>query len=133
MEFREAVETVVLKKYATLEGRATRSEYWWFALAYVTLLFCALIADGILQTPIAYQWMRVFTFLIWLAMLVPSIAVGVRRFHDLGKSGWWILIGCVPLVGLVIQLYMFSRLGTPGPNLYGPDPLWRESHREHAT
>ncbi len=98
----------VLKKYAVFEGRSRRSEYWYF------FLFDFLIAVGILfisefmKFPILYS-------LYVLAVLIPSIAVSVRRMHDVNKSGWFILI---PIYNLIL----YFTDGTQGPNKYGPDP-----------
>ena len=96
MPFQEAIRTC-LAKYATFTGRASRSEFWWFALFQV---LAVLVASFIY---------RHFGTLVMLGLLVPSIAVGVRRLHDIGKSGWLLLIGFIPLVGHLILLYFFVQ------------------------
>src|SRR4051812_18383749 len=110
----EAVQTV-LGKYADFSGRARRSEYWYWTLAlliaYVVLFILAAIAKPFLFLLIVF----------YLAILVPSIAVGARRLHDTDRSGWWLLLGIVPFGGLVLLVF-FCMEGTPGPNSHGADP-----------
>lgn len=119
MDFQTAIRTVLKDKYATFSGRAARSEYWGFALFSV-------IASSILtviDTAIFGSDFGVLGPIFSIAVLVPSIAVGVRRLHDLGRSGWWLLIILIPLIGILILLYFFVQKGTDGPNEHGPDPL----------
>ncbi len=117
MEFKEAVETVVKKKYATFDGRAPRSEYWWYALAYFILVLIVGVIDGALGTA------GVLGLILGLALLIPTLAVSVRRFHDLDKSGWWVLIFFIPIIGLIACLYFFTQKGTQGSNRFGSNPL----------
>jgi uncharacterized membrane protein YhaH (DUF805 family) len=98
----------VLQNYATFNGRARRSEYWYFFLFNIIISFVVGFICGILEIP---QLANVYS----LALLVPSIAVGVRRMHDVGKSGWFILI---PIYNLVLA----CTEGTQGENEYGADP-----------
>jgi uncharacterized membrane protein YhaH (DUF805 family) len=116
MALPDAVRSV-LTQYATFTGRARRSEYWWFALAYAVTYFVAALIDGALGTTL-------FTVVVGLALLVPSLAVAVRRLHDIGKSGWWLLIGLVPLVGSIIVLVFACQDSQPGTNQYGPSPKY---------
>ena len=111
MDFATAVKTVVMQKYANFSGRAMRSEYWWFILAYIIAYIVLAIVDYVLGV-------QLLTAILSLGLLIPSIAVGVRRLHDLDKSGWWLLLGLIPIVGLVL-LYWFCQPGTPGANQYG--------------
>ena len=115
MNFVEAIQ-VCLSKYATFHGRARRSEYWWFALFNVIVSVVAAIIDQALGGG------QIFQVLVSLALLLPSIAVGVRRLHDTNRSGWWILIGLIPLVGFIILIVFFCTDSTPGDNNYGPSP-----------
>ena len=103
--------TDVLKNYALFTGRARRKEYWMFTLINLIILFGISFVAGMIKLPILAN-------LYWLAVLVPSIAVGVRRMHDTDHSGWWLLL---PFV----NLYLACIDGTPGENSYGPDPKGR--------
>ena len=119
-----------LKRYADFQGRSTRMEFWMFALFVTIVMIVLQILMGIMfassmsvdpQTGVVTGGggAGIFAVIIWvfyLAILVPSIAVGVRRMHDQDKSGWFILI---PIANLVF----YCLPGTPGPNKYGPDPL----------
>ena len=109
MNFQQAVQTC-FSKYVDFSGRASRSEYWWFVLAYVIL---AIVASFIHQ--IAYA-------VVILAFLLPMLAAGARRLHDVGKSGWWLLLGLIPLVGLVL-LYFMVQPSQPESNTWGAPPL----------
>ena len=104
---------VVLQRYAKFDGRAGRGEFWWFALANIIVYFALIIL-----AQISGLFMVVY-FLYALAMIVPSIAVGIRRLHDTDKTGWMILIGLVPFVGFIILLVFYIQEGTSGPNQYG--------------
>jgi uncharacterized membrane protein YhaH (DUF805 family) len=106
----------VLKKYAVFTGRARRKEYWMFVLFSVIVTVVLSIVEGIVGLQ------GVLSGLYGLAVLIPSIAVGVRRLHDTGRSGWWILIGLVPLVGIIVLIVFFVADSQPGANQYGPNP-----------
>jgi uncharacterized membrane protein YhaH (DUF805 family) len=112
MDFATAVKTVVMQKYANFSGRAIRSEYWWFALAYIIAYLVLAVVDYVLG-------IQLLTAILALGLLIPSIAVGVRRLHDLDKSGWWLLLGLIPIVGGLVLLYWFCQPGTPGANQFG--------------
>ena len=104
MEMKEAV-TTCFKKYADTKGRATRSEFWWFALAQLLILMAAsMIGDTIAG-------------LATLALLLPSVAVAARRLHDTGRSAWWLLINLVPLLSLIF-LYWAVQPSQEGSNQY---------------
>lgn len=108
----------VLKNYAGFSGRARRTEYWMFALVnfIVTLVFY------VLTFATHSGFFLVLVFLYALAVVLPSLAVLVRRLHDIGMSGWWILIGLVPFVGGLVILVFTLLPGNNGPNRYGDDP-----------
>ncbi|MFE7707297.1 DUF805 domain-containing protein [Streptomyces sp. NPDC057486] len=111
----------VLKKYAVFSGRARRTEYWvfnLFNLAISIVLFA--VGRAIDFTPLQVLYA--------LAMLLPSLAVGVRRLHDDGRSGLWLLIGLIPLVGDIVLLYFFSSNSQPGDNKYGSVPKYIGAH-----
>jgi uncharacterized membrane protein YhaH (DUF805 family) len=116
MSIADAVRSV-LTQYATFSGRARRSEYWWFYLAYVIASVAASIIDGILGV-------MVLGVILALGLLIPSLAVSVRRLHDIGKSGWWLLIGLIPLVGVIVLLIFACQDSQPGTNQWGPSPKY---------
>ena len=115
MSFQEAVTTVLTQKYADFSGRARRSEYWFFALASFIVYAIAYALGAAIGTMIPY-------YLVALALLVPGLAVGARRLHDTGKSGWLLLIGLIPLIGGIVLLVFFVQDSEPGENQYGPSP-----------
>ncbi len=106
----------VLRKYAVFEGRARRKEYWMFVLFNFLILVLLLFIEMTLEMA---GYLRL---LYGLAVFVPSIAVAVRRLHDIGRTGWWYLIGLIPLVGVIVLIVFFATDGDRGPNRYGPDP-----------
>lgn len=113
---------VVFENYANFNGRARRSEYWWFILANLILAVVAMVIDnvaGINFDPIPYGPIYI---LYALAVFLPGLAVSVRRLHDVGKSGWFYFIVLIPLVGAIWLLVLFFTEGNRGENQYGPDP-----------
>ncbi len=112
-----------LRKYADFSGRARRAEYWWFVLLTMVASLVATIIDGLLGLDALVGPYGVLTTLLGLALLVPSIAVGARRLHDTDRSGWWLLIGFIPLVGAIVLIVFFVMEGTRGDNRFGADPL----------
>jgi uncharacterized membrane protein YhaH (DUF805 family) len=115
--FVDSVKTV-FNKYAVFQGRARRPEFWWFTLFSVAGGIALLLLDYTLFG------IRDFTVLdsIWhLALLVPTIAVGARRLHDIGKSGWWQLVGIIPILGWILVIYWFCQPGDSDHNEYGPE------------
>src|SRR5690349_12593646 len=105
-----------IDNYANFDGRSTRPEFWWFYGALVVIGVVLYVID------LAIFGFPILSGLFWLATLVPYIAVGIRRFHDTDKSGWWILTGFIPCVGFIILIVLLAQPGTPGPNQYGPPP-----------
>ncbi len=106
--------------YADFKGRARRKEYWMFYLFYALFYMCATIIDMVLGSDIG--GIGIIGWIFLLATCVPYIAVTVRRLHDIGKSGWWILIGFIPLIG-GIWLFVLTLLDSqPGENKWGPNP-----------
>lgn len=111
-----------LRKYAVFEGRSRRREYWWFALVNFLIAMALGGLDMALGTYSVESGVGLFSCLFALAVLVPGIAVTVRRLHDTDRSGWWVLIGFIPLVGAIV-LIVFALLDSqPGANRYGPNP-----------
>jgi uncharacterized membrane protein YhaH (DUF805 family) len=113
MSFVEAIQTC-FSKFVTWQGRAGRAEYWWWILFTLIVYVVGVIIDVPLKSPIP-------TILLILVLLLPSLAVLVRRLHDTGRSGWWYWIGLVPLVGGIILL-VFVCSASQGPNSYGNGP-----------
>ena len=111
-----------LKKYAEFSGRARRSEYWYFTLFNALFLLLAMGVDNVLGTTIGGMPYGVFYFLLALVLWLPGLSVFVRRMHDIGKSGWWLLIGLIPVVGAIWLLVLCFTEGTIGDNEYGADP-----------
>jgi uncharacterized membrane protein YhaH (DUF805 family) len=120
MSFQDAVRTCLTQKYADFSGRARRSEYWWFFLFSLISGGVASVIDSILGTRYGNATGLV-QVLVQLALLVPGIAVGIRRLHDTARSGWWLLIGLVPFVGWIVLLVFFVQ-DSRGENQYGPSP-----------
>ncbi|HWI84279.1 DUF805 domain-containing protein [Ramlibacter sp.] len=109
MDFGQAIRNC-LSNYATFTGRAGRAEFWWFFLFNVLASMAASII-----------WHRLGN-LVSLALLLPSVAVGARRLHDIGKSGWFQLLWFVPLIGWIFLIYWAVQKSDPQPNEYGGPP-----------
>jgi uncharacterized membrane protein YhaH (DUF805 family) len=113
----------VLKKYTVFSGRARRKEYWMFVLfsAIISIILSAL--DRLLGLTYGSGdtngWLQT---IYGLAVLLPSIAVGIRRMHDTNRSGWWLLINLIPCIGWIWFIVLAAQEGTAGQNQYGPDP-----------
>lgn len=140
MDFKTSVKTC-FRKYAVFEGRAARPEFWWFAL----FGFLGRLVIGTLDRVLFGGFMRgygmygpgmhghgmygygfhgpaILATIFSLAILLPSLAVGARRLHDIGRSGWWMLLWFIPVVGWLVLLYWFIQPGPGGSNAYGPAP-----------
>jgi uncharacterized membrane protein YhaH (DUF805 family) len=112
----------VLKKYATFSGRARRKEYWYFFL-FSTIISIVLVGiDGLTGTYTEKSGFGLLSGIYTLAVLIPSMAVWVRRLHDTNRSGWWTLIILIPLIGVIVILVFTVQEGKPGENRFGPDP-----------
>jgi len=112
----------VIKKYAEFNGRARRKEYWMFALFNIIFLVVAMILDNVFKTTIEGIPYGLFYFLYAFAILTPSLSVTVRRLHDIGKSGWMLLIAIIPLFGAIWFLISMVMDGDAGTNKYGSNP-----------
>ncbi|MBO5815262.1 MAG: DUF805 domain-containing protein [Bacteroidales bacterium] len=113
--FNQYFVDVIRNKYADFNGRARRSEYWYFVL----FNFLISMAVGLVAGLIGFDWL---SYIYSIALLVPGVAIGVRRLHDIGKSGWWLLISFVPLIGAIWLIILMVKEGNNGSNAYGPDP-----------
>ncbi len=117
--FQGAVLTC-LAKYATFDGRARRPEYWWFVLFAVGAQIVLSMIDGVIWGAVFGMWgMSPLSWLFGLAVIVPGLAVTVRRLHDIDKSAWWLLIVLVPMVGSIVLLVFMCLPGTQGRNRFG--------------
>jgi uncharacterized membrane protein YhaH (DUF805 family) len=124
----------VLKKYVVFSGRATRSEYWYFVLFNTIISMVLMGIDIAMGTGSAESTMSgdagvsmnmsagILTGIYTLAVLLPSLAVLIRRLHDTDHSGWWVFISLIPLVGAIILLVFLVKDSTPGENQYGSNP-----------
>jgi uncharacterized membrane protein YhaH (DUF805 family) len=122
-----------LKQYVDFSGRARRREYWMFFLVNLVIVIVLSLVDTMLGTGgfratsgggsfYAANSLGLLSGLYSLGVLLPAIAVAVRRLHDTDRSGWWILIGLIPIIGGIVLLVFYVLEGTRGPNRFGPDP-----------
>ena len=110
MNIQESARTC-FTKYADFTGRASRSEYWWFVLFQVLVsLASSMLGD-------------VVNGLVMLGLLLPGLAVGARRLHDIGKSAWFLLLWFIPLIGWIILIVWACQKSDPASNVYGPPPV----------
>ncbi|MEO0498696.1 MAG: DUF805 domain-containing protein, partial [Pseudomonadota bacterium] len=106
--FQDSVAHVLVGNYFNFRGRARRREFWWFVLfTLMVSLVASLLGDAV-------------NGIVTLALILPSLGVTARRLHDIGKSGWWQLVGLIPLIGLILMIYWTIQKSDPGPNEYGP-------------
>lgn len=129
MQFLEAIETCVVKKYCNFEGRASRSEFWWYTLGYVIVSYAWSFIMGLITGAsvmagmdgnFQFSAIQLLSYIPTVALLLPTLGVGARRLHDIGKSGWWQLLYLICCGGLVL-LYFFVQ-DSEGDNEYGPRP-----------
>jgi len=111
-----------LQRYAVFSGRSQRSEYWYFLLFYLLVYVAFLFVDALIGMYSKTAGIGLLSGVFSLAMMIPSLAVSVRRLHDTGRSGWWVLIGLVPLIGAIVLLVFFAQDGEAGTNEYGENP-----------
>ena len=119
MTFGESV-TTCLKKYFVFEGRASRSEYWWFQLIVTPSYFISTF----MENEVSYIFLGITLF-----TLIPAISAGVRRLHDTNRSGFFLLISFIPFIGGLILLFFLIPEGTKGKNRFGPNPLKKIKYR----
>lgn len=121
--FNQYFLNIVKNQYANFDGRARRKEYWMYILVYVIIMVAFSILGAILGmiATVLATIVSAISGLLGLALLVPTIAVGVRRLHDTNKSGWFMLLGLVPIVQFYL-IYLLVIEGDKGDNQYGPDP-----------
>jgi uncharacterized membrane protein YhaH (DUF805 family) len=119
MNFGQAIASG-FKNYIVFEGRACRSAYWFWALFVILASIATRILDQVL---FAGGDVGILSLLFGLATFLPGLAVGIRRLHDIDKSGWWFLLVFIPLVGVIIILVWAATKGTEASNRFGSDPL----------
>lgn len=119
-----------LSNYATFSGRAGRPAYWWWTLSVFLLMLVLNAVDAFLVGPLLgfgasqEDGGQPLSLLVSLALIVPNIAIGVRRLHDSGRSGWWMLLGLIPVIGILVLIYFFIQPSEDADNAYGPRPTW---------
>lgn len=103
-------------RYADFQGRASRSEYWYFVLFYFIIEMICRVIDAWFLNPVVLGATVEQSFkggllsgIVGLALFIPSMAVGVRRLHDIGRSGWWLLVGLIPILGALVLIYFFVQ------------------------
>jgi len=105
-------------RYTDFSGRSSRSEYWWAFLA----IMIGYVVIGVISALMGETIGSILIGIAVIAILIPSIAIAIRRLHDTDRSGWWYLLSLVPIVSLVLLIF-YCQKGTSGPNRFGPDPL----------
>jgi len=116
MSFPEAVKSG-FSRYVDFSGRSSRSEYWWWTLFVIILNIVFSVLDSAIGTA------SVLSLVFGLAVFLPDLAVSVRRLHDIDRSGWWLLLVLIPIIGWIALLIWYVKRGNDGDNSYGPDPL----------
>lgn len=120
----------VLKKYAIFNGRACRSEYWYFFLFNILISILLTFIDGATGTYNAETGVGLLGGLYSLAVIIPGIAVSIRRLHDTDRSGWWLLIALIPIIGAIVLLVFMAQNTKQGENRFGSQPKYSISdHR----
>jgi uncharacterized membrane protein YhaH (DUF805 family) len=113
--FAEAVRSG-FDHYVKFDGRASRPAFWWWFLFGILVGIGASIIDAIIGS------FGVVSGLAALALLLPNLSVAIRRLHDTDHTGWWVLIGLIPIIGFIVLLIFYLRQSDPGENQYGPPP-----------
>ncbi len=113
---------IALKKYAVFSGRSRRKEYWYFYLFYILFIFVLSFIDVMIGTYDAVAEIGLIGGVFVLFMLIPLLATSVRRLHDTDRSGWWLLIALIPLIGAIVILVFTLQDSKPGENQYGSNP-----------
>lgn len=124
----ENFKNIVTKQYVDFNGRTARTPFWYYVAAYIVLYIAASILDGMFGfgafSPYGFYYYspRPITALLSLALLLPTLGLAVRRLHDTDRSGWWVLIGIIPVVGWLVLIYWYAQPGSSGSNKFGDAP-----------
>ncbi len=121
MGFADAVRSAIVNNYVNFSGRASRSEFWWFFLFVWVFDMITTFADTIIFGTPAEEWGPLF-WIGTLALIFPLISVQVRRLHDKGRSGWWLLIGAIPCIGIIVLIVLLVEEGDAHVNAHGDVP-----------
>ncbi len=124
MRFGQAITSVISNAFS-FSGRASRSEFWWWALLANVITGTAYVADLSLHT-------RLLAILSMVVIFFPNLSVEVRRLHDLDATGWWVLLSFIPLLGALILMLWFTSAGSYGENRFGPNPIDTTDRRVSA-
>lgn len=116
MTFSEAVKSG-FDHYTKFDGRAGRRAYWWWFLFAILLAVAVSAMDGTI-----FEESMLLTLFVWLGLILPSLSVAIRRLHDTDRSGWWILISFLPIIGFIVLLVFYLQESDPIDNRYGPPP-----------
>ncbi len=111
-----------LKKYAVFGGRSRRKEYWYFVLFNLIVYVVLTMIDFLLGTFSFSANVGLLSGIYSVAVIIPTLAVAVRRLHDIDRTGWWLLIGLIPVIGTIVLIVFHVTDSTPGNNRYGPNP-----------
>lgn len=119
VSFTEAIKMALQQNYCNFSGRSSRSEYWWYMLFYFIVSFIVSFIGNATGSQVLNYWL---SFFVGLALFLPSLGLCVRRLHDINKSGWWVLLNLIPVVGWIILLIWVCKDSDPTDNQYGPVP-----------
>ncbi len=114
MSFSEAVKSG-FDHYVKFDGRASRPAFWWWFLFTILVAIALQVMDGII-----FNESMLLTIVVWLGLILPNLSVSIRRLHDTDRSGWWVLIAFVPIIGFIVLLVFYLQKSDPGDNRYGP-------------
>jgi uncharacterized membrane protein YhaH (DUF805 family) len=116
-----------IRKYAVFTGRSRRSEYWYFVLFNALIIIALTVVDVAMGLYSIKGDVGLLSGIYSLAIFIPSFAVTVRRLHDTDRSGWWVLLALIPIVGVIVLIVFFATDGTPGSNRFGENPKQAEA------